>query len=420
MTELVYYVAASLDGCIAGPRGELDWLQQFESPDEDYGYYDFYAGTDAVVLGRATYDFCAGLPEWPYPDKPAWVLTRAKLASTRDITFTDADPREIAAEFGRRGARRVWLVGGGQAATAFRAQGLVTEYIVTIMPIVLGHGIPLFAPGGAFEPLERIEQRAYPNGAVQVRYRRAAGASPPAAAQRNALGQPVGPPLPDWQPPRTPPREPLAGRWCTLEPLDAERHAAQLHAANALDAEGRNWTYLTAGPFDRFEDYRAWVEAAAQADDPRFYAIVERATGEAAGVASYLRIAPAAGSIEVGHIHYSLRLQRTPAATEAMYLMLRRAFELGYRRYEWKCDALNAPSRAAARRLGFAFEGVFRKALVYRGRSRDTAWYAVTDDDWPRLRAALERWLAPENFDAGGRQQVRLSTLTGGIAATSG
>jgi RimJ/RimL family protein N-acetyltransferase len=229
----------------------------------------------------------------------------------------------------------------------------------------------------------------------------------------NPLGQPIGPALPDWRPPPPPPREALAGRLCTVEPLDPDRHAADLWAANALDADGRNWTYLTAGPFARFEEYRAWIEGAARGDDPLFFAVVDRARGKATGVASYLRIAPAAGSIEVGHINFSPLLQRAPAATEAMYLMMRRAFELGYRRYEWKCDALNAPSRAAALRLGFTFEGIFRKALVYRGRSRDTAWYAIVDDEWPRAQRAFERWLAPENFDADGRQRSPLAALRG-------
>jgi len=150
-------------------------------------------------------------------------------------------------------------------------------------------------------------------------------------------------------------------------------------------------------------------------EDPLFHAIVERKTGEAVGVASYLRIDPANGVIEVGHINYSPLLQRTRAATEAMFLMMRRVFdELGYRRYEWKCDALNAPSRAAAGRYGFRFEGIFRQATVYKGRNRDTAWYAIIDKDWPALKAAYERWLAPENFDAEGRQRVRLAALVEG------
>jgi RimJ/RimL family protein N-acetyltransferase len=147
-------------------------------------------------------------------------------------------------------------------------------------------------------------------------------------------------------------------------------------------------------------------------DDPLFFAVIDKADGKAVGVASYLRINPAAGSIEVGGIRYSPRLQRSPAATEAMYLMMQAAFEIGYRRYEWKCDALNAASRAAAQRLGLSFEGVFRQALVYKGRNRDTAWYAAIDRDWPALREAFLAWLAPGNFDGAGRQRTRLTDLT--------
>jgi RimJ/RimL family protein N-acetyltransferase len=145
--------------------------------------------------------------------------------------------------------------------------------------------------------------------------------------------------------------------------------------------------------------------------DPLFFAVIDLATGRAAGVAAYMRIQPTAGSIEVGHVHFSPRLQRTRAATEAMYLMMQRAFALGYRRYEWKCDALNAASRAAAERLGFSFEGIFRQATVYKGRSRDTAWYAVTDREWPALERAFEAWLQPQNLDAAGRQRVSLSAI---------
>jgi RimJ/RimL family protein N-acetyltransferase len=152
-------------------------------------------------------------------------------------------------------------------------------------------------------------------------------------------------------------------------------------------------------------------------DDPLFFAIVDEETGKAVGVASYLRIDPRNGSIEVGHLRFSSLLQRNPAATEAMYLMMKRAFELGYRRYEWKCDSLNAPSRAAALRLGLSFEGVFRHAMVYKGRNRDTAWFAATDLDWPGLERAFVRWLDPDNFDAQGRQRSRLSELTAPLLA---
>ncbi len=230
--------------------------------------------------------------------------------------------------------------------------------------------------------------------------------------EKNHLNQPVGFPVPDWKQPRVPARETIEGRLCRLEPLEPERHAESLHAANAVDAEGRNWTYLSYGPFETLKDYRAWMDETCRGADPLFFAVVDPATNNATGVASYLRIDPEAGSIEVGHINFSPLLQRTPAATEAMYLMMKRAFDLGYRRYEWKCNALNAPSRAAARRLGFSFEGVFRQARVDKGRNRDTAWYAVVDKDWPILQEAFRRWLDPSNFDEQGRQRTRLSTLT--------
>ncbi|MBI3414411.1 MAG: GNAT family N-acetyltransferase [Verrucomicrobia bacterium] len=228
----------------------------------------------------------------------------------------------------------------------------------------------------------------------------------------NHLGQPIGLPLNGWTPPPAPPREPMAGRCCRLEPLDVERHAADLFAAYSLDGGGGIWTYLPCGPFENFAAYRAWLVAEALGNDPLFFTTIDRATDKAVGVISYLRIAPASGSIEVGHVNFSPFLSRTPAATEAQYLMMKRAFELGYRRYEWKCDSLNAPSRAAAQRLGFSFEGVFRQAIVYKERSRDTAWYSVIDSEWPALERAFVTWLDLENFDAEGRQRKRLSDLT--------
>jgi RimJ/RimL family protein N-acetyltransferase len=227
----------------------------------------------------------------------------------------------------------------------------------------------------------------------------------------NALGQPIGPALPTWQPPPRPARTPLDGAWTRLEPLDPDRHAQALWEANALDTEGRNWTYLPIGPFASFAEYDAWLRQVAPGDDPQFFTIVDRATDRPIGVASYLRIDPNAGSIEVGHINYSPLAQRTRAATETMYLMMREAFRLGYRRYEWKCDALNAPSRAAADRLGFTFEGIFRQATIYKGRSRDTAWYSILDREFPALDRAFTAWLAADNFDADGRQRRRLPDL---------
>jgi RimJ/RimL family protein N-acetyltransferase len=228
----------------------------------------------------------------------------------------------------------------------------------------------------------------------------------------NPLGQPIGKPLPNWSAPALPVREAMEGRFCRLEPLDPQRHTTELFSANALDVSGRSWTYLPYGPFGVLEDYRAWVEENSRTADPLFFAIIERAGGRAVGVASYLRIAPASGSIEVGHIHYSDRLQHTPAASEAMFLMMERVFARGYRRYEWKCDALNGHSRAAAKRLGFIYEGTFQQATIYKGRNRDTAWFSIVDHEWPRVRDAFQTWLAPGNFDEAGRQRSRLSELT--------
>ena len=229
-------------------------------------------------------------------------------------------------------------------------------------------------------------------------------------SERNALGQEVGFPVPEWTPCPPPPRTPMQGRLCSVEPLDAERDAADLFAANAEDRGGRLWTYYPYGPFAAPAEYRAWAEGAARDPNRLFHAIRDRAAGTAVGVAAYINAQSAVGVIEVGSLVFSPRLQRRPAATEAMYLMMRRVFdELGYRRYEWKCDALNAPSRAAAGRLGFQYEGLFRQATITRGRNRDTAWFSIIDREWPALRAAFERWLAPENFDAEGRQRRRLA-----------
>ncbi len=236
----------------------------------------------------------------------------------------------------------------------------------------------------------------------------------------NHLDQPIGFPVPNWTPPPVPPRKPLIGRYCRVEPLEIERHAAELYAAYSTAEDDRNWTYLADGPFDSLDSYIGWMQRVCLVIDPLFHAVIDARTGKAVGVAAYLRITPAAGSIEVGHINFSPLLQRTPAATESLYLLMQHAFELGYRRYEWKCDALNAKSRAAAQRLGLSYEGIFRQALIYKGRNRDTAWYAAIDQEWPELRAAFETWLDPANFDANGQQWVRLSALTSGILKQSG
>jgi len=234
----------------------------------------------------------------------------------------------------------------------------------------------------------------------------------------NEHGQEIGAPVPDWRGAKPPAREAMQGSHCRLEPLDADRHAAALFRAYAADAAGRNWTYLPYGPFATLADYQGWLAEKQASSEECFFAIVDPPSGLPVGVAAYLRIAPETGSIEVGHLSYSPALQRTPASTEAMFLMMKRVFEdWGYRRYEWKCDALNAPSRAAARRLGFRFEGVFRKLMVTKGRNRDTAWFAMTDQDWPALSSGLRAWLDPSNFDGEGRQRQPLERFTGSALA---
>lgn len=230
--------------------------------------------------------------------------------------------------------------------------------------------------------------------------------------ETNALGLPVGPAVPDWTPPPRPPREALAGRFCRLEPLDIAAHGADLHEHFSEDKDGRDWSYLPYGPFDSLSDFEAWMAGSCFDADPFFYAIIDTTTGRAAGMVSYMRINPEHGSIEVGHVHYAPAIQRGRVTSEAMYLMMQWAFEAGYRRYEWKCHSFNRPSRVAAQRLGFSFEGVFRDHLIHRGRSRDTAWYACVVSEWPELRAAYECWLDSENFRADGSQKQHLSALT--------
>ena len=220
----------------------------------------------------------------------------------------------------------------------------------------------------------------------------------------NELQQPIGLAVTDWQPRPAPPTSPMQGRFCRLVATDVAAHGRDLYAAFAQDTDHGNWTYLPNGPFHQEADFIAWSSEVSAGTDPLFYTVLDNA-GNAVGLAAYLRIEPSIGVIEVGHIHFSPLMQRTPMATEAMYLMMRRVFdELGYRRYEWKCDALNGPSRAAAGRLGFSFEGIFRQARIYKGRNRDTAWHSIVDGEWPQIKVSMEAWLAPENFDSKGKQ----------------
>ncbi len=232
--------------------------------------------------------------------------------------------------------------------------------------------------------------------------------------RRNRWGQPIGVALPDWCERPLPAARVLEGRSCVVRPLALERDVEKLFHVFSGDGLEALWTYLPYGPFATRMEYRTTLERVARETDARFFTIADRQTDIALGLASYLRIAPEVGSIEVGHLCYAPELQRTTAATEAMYLMMQYVFaELGYRRYEWKCDALNAPSRRAAERLGFRFEGIFRQAQVYKGRNRDTAWYSILDSEWPALERAFERWLAAENFDSNGKQRQSLQDCAG-------
>jgi RimJ/RimL family protein N-acetyltransferase len=224
-----------------------------------------------------------------------------------------------------------------------------------------------------------------------------------------------GAPLASREPARPPEREPLQGARVRLEPLDPERHGDDLFAAASVDGgDPALWDYLPYGPFATAGALCEHLATQAASSDPLFFAVVDTATGRAAGVVSYLRMEPAHGVIEIGHIWFGAPLQRTPQATEAIYLLARHAFDtLGNRRLEWKCDAANDRSQRAAERFGFTFEGVFRQHMIVKGRNRDTAWYSIVDREWPAVRAAFEAWLAPANFDADGRQRASLTALRG-------
>jgi RimJ/RimL family protein N-acetyltransferase len=228
----------------------------------------------------------------------------------------------------------------------------------------------------------------------------------------NEFGQPIGPAVAGWSERPRPQRTDMVGRYCRLEPVSVQRHEQELFAAYMQAPDGRDWTYLVSHRPETTQDFNAYLTKLEKSADPLHFTIIDSSTNKAVGTAALMRIEPAHGVIEVGSITFSPLLKKTRAATESMYLMMRRAFdELGYRRYEWKCDSLNAPSRAAALRYGFTFEGIFRQAIVYKGRSRDTAWYSITDAEWPRIRAAFEAWLDPTNFHPDGRQKQTLSDL---------
>jgi RimJ/RimL family protein N-acetyltransferase len=224
----------------------------------------------------------------------------------------------------------------------------------------------------------------------------------------NEHGQRIGISVADWAPVPRPEREPVEGRFSRLMPLDPAVHADDLYESVSIDGDEPSWTYMHYGPFRSPGEFHTWLTGFCTGSDPLFYAIIDKADGLAKGFASYQRINPEQGTIEVGHVYFGARLRRTVAATEAMYLMMREAFLMGYRRYEWKCDALNVPSHQAARRLGFTYEGTFRQGGVYKGRNRDISWYSIVDSEWEWLQRAFEEWLGRGNIDGNGHQLVQL------------
>lgn len=224
--------------------------------------------------------------------------------------------------------------------------------------------------------------------------------------------------LSQWTPRQRPERQPMEGRYVRLEPLDAARHGDGLFEASSTpDKDSRfRWLYDHA-PQDR-ADFQPWLDKAAASDDPLYFAVIDKASGRIAGRQSFMRIDTANGVIEIGNILWNGLVARKPAATEALYLFARHAFDdLGYRRFEWKCNAENEPSRSAALRFGFSFEGVFRQHLIVKGRNRDTAWFAMIDKEWPTIGRALEEWLDPENFDSEGQQKRRLGEIRAAVTA---
>lgn len=232
--------------------------------------------------------------------------------------------------------------------------------------------------------------------------------------ERDERGNPIGMPV-EARTVSPPPETDIVGRLVRLEPLDTEAHTEGLF--RAYEGHDHLWTYMPHGPYASIEDLRSWIESKQHRPDPMFFAIIDQQTDLPVGIASYMRIDPAARSIEVGWITYSPLLQRTAGATEAIYLMMRQAFDLGYRRFEWKCNVLNEASIRAARRLGMTYEGTFRQATVVKGRNRDTAWFSLLDSEWPTARKAFEEWLAPENFDEQGHQRRPLRIAIDGLTS---
>jgi len=225
---------------------------------------------------------------------------------------------------------------------------------------------------------------------------------------KNEFDQPVGREIHNWETRQYPAKMDIQGKYCVLSPIDIKKHAKPLFQV-LHDNPGDSWTYLPYGPFESIIHFKSWLKSTISEHDTVLYAILDVKTKSPIGICSYLRINPEHGVIEVGHLHYSQSLKRTPAATEAMYLMMCHAFDdMGYRRYEWKCNSCNAPSRRAAERLGFTFEGIFRQHYVLKNRNRDTAWFSILDSEWPAVKEKFIKWLSPSNFDHNGCQLSKL------------
>ncbi len=315
-----------------------------------------------------------------------------------------------------------WLVSGieltdkpvvlyNASARSVYAQSALREVLATLGARVLDDAcitIPLIADTRTAQQLADDAAIVEPIFAALQRL----AASIRSGAVNSAAGsQPVGRALPRWQRRPVPECRSFHGRYAGIEPLNPVRHAEALYAALCNPSVTAAWTYLRSNPPATMNEWHSRLEQYAASPDPLFFTLFDE-SGHPAGICAYLRIAPEHGSIEVGHIHLSAKVQQTRAATEIQYLLMRHAFDdLGYRRYEWKCDALNAPSRRAALRLGFRFEGLFLNAVVYKQRSRDTAWFSITDDEWPQVRRAFDLWLEPKNFDAEGHQLQSLASL---------
>ena len=228
----------------------------------------------------------------------------------------------------------------------------------------------------------------------------------------NKLGQSIGEPIENWKTCEVPPKTKMEGRYCVIEILDIEKHAEDLFNSFAKDIKNYDWTYLHYGEFKTLIKFKEWLDKDCLHNDPLFHTIIDKNQNIAVGMASYLRIHKKIGTIEVGHIHYSFSMQKKPIGAEAMYLMMKRVFEeLGYRRYEWKCDSLNERSCKAAKRFGFTFEGIFRQHNIVKGHNRDTAWFSIIDKDWDRIKENYETWLDKTNFNREGKQKKSLTSL---------